>query len=194
MTTVVWRLAGLRTPSPAALRLRFRSSSFLAPTGDNFNSAWSRIPSSCARIRVRGRTSAVRPVARRKFHPKHIGEGAELFDPDHKDGFSGVREYAERKTYPAAFPFVDKFSFKGWCEPVNAEAVIAALEPMMSENRIASIDKVCANRSFNVLPIVEGSVNYGNLSAICRSSEGATPPPPPFHSPTSITLCLAPRT
>jgi hypothetical protein len=54
----------------------------------------------------------------------------------------GRKEYAERKTYPAAFPFVDKFSFKGWCEPVNAEAVIAALEPMMSENRIASIDKV----------------------------------------------------
>eukprot|EP00873_Tetraselmis_striata_P040173 jgi/Tetstr1/460437/TSEL_005696.t1 len=106
--------------------------------------------------------------ARRKAHVG--GDGAELFNPD-AGGFSGVREYAARKSAPAAFPFLDKFRFRGWEGPVDAETVIRTLEPIVGEERQAAMDRVCANRSFNVLPIVEGSVNYGNLSAICRTSE-----------------------
>ena len=32
--------------------------------------------------------------------------------------------------------------------------------------------KVCANRTFNVLPIVEGVYDMGNLAAVCRSADG----------------------
>ena len=35
--------------------------------------------------------------------------------------------------------------------------------------------QVAANRTFNVLPIVEGVYDMGNLAAIARSSDGAAP-------------------
>jgi hypothetical protein len=35
--------------------------------------------------------------------------------------------------------------------------------------------QVAANRTFNVLPIVEGVYDMGNLAAIARSADGALP-------------------
>jgi len=80
-------------------------------------------------------------------------------------------EHVLRTHAPSRFPFQNQFSFRGTDRPVSSSELLAALEPLMSPERVAKIRRVCASRAFDVLPIVEGCVNYGNLSAVCRTSE-----------------------
>lgn len=49
--------------------------------------------------------------------------------------------------------------------------VIELLEPFMTERRLQRIREVVARRTRTVLPVVEGVVNTGNVSAVMRSAE-----------------------
>lgn len=41
----------------------------------------------------------------------------------------------------------------------------------MTDERLARIEKVCSNRTFDILPIVENPYDLGNLAAVCRSAD-----------------------
>lgn len=49
--------------------------------------------------------------------------------------------------------------------------VIGGLQPHMTERRLARIEKVVAERTRTVVPVVEGLVNTGNVSAVMRTAE-----------------------
>mmetsp|Transcript_35997 Transcript_35997/g.80114 ORF Transcript_35997/g.80114 Transcript_35997/m.80114 type:complete len:330 (-) Transcript_35997:444-1433(-) len=68
-----------------------------------------------------------------------------------------------------AFPFDEKFNFDG--QLVDSERVVELLAPFMFEDRIQRIDEVVAQRTFSVLPVVEGLYDMGNLAAVCRTAD-----------------------
>lgn len=51
------------------------------------------------------------------------------------------------------------------------ERIISLLQPHMTERRLRRIREVVANRTRTVVPVVEGLVNTGNVSAVMRSAE-----------------------
>jgi len=75
---------------------------------------------------------------------------------------------------PSKFPFSNDF-FLGTnstnTQPTTAAHVIAALSPIIYQDRIAHIEKVCAARSFSITMVTEGLYDMGNLSAVCRSAD-----------------------
>lgn len=54
---------------------------------------------------------------------------------------------------------------------LDANEIINMLAPFMTEERVDRIQAVAAKRTFNVLPIVEGLYDMGNLAAVCRSAD-----------------------
>ena len=68
------------------------------------------------------------------------------------------------------FPWRDEFEVARDVY-LNAEGIINALGPFMTEERLSRIERVCANRTFDVLPIVEHPYDLGNLAAVCRSAD-----------------------
>lgn len=54
----------------------------------------------------------------------------------------------------------------------SAEKVIELLEPMMIEERSAKFAKIVENRIFDIVPVVEGLYDLGNVAAVCRTVEG----------------------
>lgn len=63
----------------------------------------------------------------------------------------------------------DPFVIDG--ERLAPERVVAMLRPVMTEARLARIEAVVAERTNAVVPVVEGLVNTGNVSAVMRSAE-----------------------
>jgi tRNA (guanosine-2'-O-)-methyltransferase len=55
--------------------------------------------------------------------------------------------------------------------PAKPERVIAALEPMLSEARIARIDAVIAERTRSLVPVLEAVDDPRNVAAILRSCD-----------------------
>jgi tRNA (guanosine-2'-O-)-methyltransferase len=51
------------------------------------------------------------------------------------------------------------------------ERIIALLQPHMTDRRLRRIREVVGNRTRTVVPVVEGLVNTGNVSAVMRSAE-----------------------
>ena len=71
--------------------------------------------------------------------------------PDYKIARKTLQDAAAAGT---RFPFRDGFELdKGW--ELDAATIIDTLGPLMSDDRIARIEQVCARRTFNVLPIIE---------------------------------------
>jgi hypothetical protein len=68
----------------------------------------------------------------------------------------------------AGFPFVDEFSFGG--ELMNSDRVIQLLSPLVTDERMEKIERVISQRTYTVLPVVEGLYDMGNLAAVCRSA------------------------
>lgn len=64
---------------------------------------------------------------------------------------------------------VDPFVIDG--ERLTPEQVIKILRPVMRSERLARIEAVVAARTDTVVPVVEGLVNTGNVSAVMRSAE-----------------------
>jgi tRNA (guanosine-2'-O-)-methyltransferase len=54
---------------------------------------------------------------------------------------------------------------------LSPERVIDLLQPHMTERRLRRIRSVVAERTRSVVPVVEGLVNTGNVSAVMRSAE-----------------------
>lgn len=54
---------------------------------------------------------------------------------------------------------------------LSPERVIELLTPFMSDNRLQGIRNVVAGRTRTVVPVIEGIVNTGNVSAVMRSTE-----------------------
>jgi tRNA (guanosine-2'-O-)-methyltransferase len=59
----------------------------------------------------------------------------------------------------------------GCALPASAEQVIAALQPLLSEERIARIDAVISHRTHTVVPVLEAVDDPRNVSAVLRSAE-----------------------
>ena len=55
--------------------------------------------------------------------------------------------------------------------PASPSQVIAALRPLLSEERIARIDAVIAQRTHSVVPVLEAVDDPRNVSAVLRSAE-----------------------
>ncbi len=51
------------------------------------------------------------------------------------------------------------------------EFVIERLRPYLTKQRIARIEAVVAQRTHTVVPVIEGLINMGNVSAVMRSAE-----------------------
>lgn len=69
----------------------------------------------------------------------------------------------------AGQPENDPFAIAG--RRVVPARVIEVLRPVMREARLERIRKVVAERTRTVVPVVEGLVNTGNVSAVMRSAE-----------------------
>ncbi len=54
---------------------------------------------------------------------------------------------------------------------LSPERIVGLLRPHMRERRLDRIQTVVANRTRSVVPVVEGLVNTGNVSAVMRSAE-----------------------
>mmetsp|Transcript_15524 Transcript_15524/g.42071 ORF Transcript_15524/g.42071 Transcript_15524/m.42071 type:complete len:308 (-) Transcript_15524:417-1340(-) len=54
---------------------------------------------------------------------------------------------------------------------LTSREIIELLTPFLTEKRIQRIEKVVKSRTKNVLPIVEGLYDMGNLAAVCRSAD-----------------------
>ena len=82
-----------------------------------------------------------------------------------------ARKYLETSLAEASrFPWKDEFEL-GHDVILDADTVINTLGPFMTEDRLARIEKVCSNRTFDVLPIVEHPYDLGNLAAVFRSAD-----------------------
>ena len=51
------------------------------------------------------------------------------------------------------------------------EELTAAFTPLVSADRLARLEAVVAQRSFDLMPILEGVYDLGNVLAVCRSTE-----------------------
>jgi tRNA (guanosine-2'-O-)-methyltransferase len=68
-------------------------------------------------------------------------------------------------------PPADKEPFRFGDTRLPPERVIELLRPHMTERRLRRIREVVAERTRTVVPVVEGLVNTGNVSAVMRSAE-----------------------
>ena len=68
------------------------------------------------------------------------------------------------------FPLTDAVPVGDTAYP--AETVLRVLGPYLSETRAARIETVAARRCFEVVPVLEGLVDPGNVNAVLRSAEG----------------------
>jgi tRNA (guanosine-2'-O-)-methyltransferase len=58
---------------------------------------------------------------------------------------------------------------------LSPERIVGLLRPHMMERRLERIREVVAGRTRSVVPVVEGLVNTGNVSAVMRSAEALGP-------------------
>jgi len=54
---------------------------------------------------------------------------------------------------------------------VSPEQVIEHLGPLIEDGRKSRIENVVNNRTYSVVPVVEGLYDRGNVAAVCRTSE-----------------------
>lgn len=55
--------------------------------------------------------------------------------------------------------------------PFSAQEIIRALEPLLTEQRIARIDAVLAERTRSVVPVLDGLYDPHNVAAVLRSAD-----------------------
>ena len=54
---------------------------------------------------------------------------------------------------------------------LDGDEIIEILRPHLSGNRLAGIDRVLSNRTYNLAVVVDGMVDTGNVSAVMRSAD-----------------------
>ena len=67
------------------------------------------------------------------------------------------------------FPYANHFSVDG--DTVPAPDLLTLLTPFVSDERVARFRAAASGRRFDVLPIIEGVHDRGNLGAICRTAD-----------------------
>ena len=81
-----------------------------------------------------------------------------------------VRHVKDAPGTTSRFPYLhDSFCFDG--KECTTEELMRAFEPQVSQERIARLDAVVEKRSFDLMPILEGVYDIGNVLAVCRSTE-----------------------
>lgn len=55
--------------------------------------------------------------------------------------------------------------------PTDPETVVAALSPLLTEERVTRIDEVIAARTRSVTPVLDGLIDPRNISAVLRSAD-----------------------
>ena len=78
-----------------------------------------------------------------------------------------ARQHMEHLTEGSA----DNDQLRSWLKTYHPWAVIQAFQPFISEERMNRIIKVARNRTRSVIPVIDGLVNTGNVSAVMRSAE-----------------------
>ncbi|EFJ42923.1 hypothetical protein VOLCADRAFT_109989 [Volvox carteri f. nagariensis] len=73
-------------------------------------------------------------------------------------------------TQDVGFPYSNEFVLEDG-KVVDAATVVRLLAPFALEERVQRIESVVQNRTFSVLPIVEGLYDMGNLAAVCRTAD-----------------------
>lgn len=68
-------------------------------------------------------------------------------------------------------PLIDNEAFTIAGQRLAPERIVEILSPLMTEARLARIDAVLAERTYTVVPVVEGLINTGNVNAVMRSAE-----------------------
>jgi len=66
-------------------------------------------------------------------------------------------------------PHREPFVFNG--QSFTAREVIEALWPLMTEHRRQRVLEIIANRTYTIVPVLEGLYDRGNVSAVLRSAE-----------------------
>lgn len=82
-----------------------------------------------------------------------------------------AREEMQRLLATGGTPPVEKDPFTFGETRITPERIIELLRPHMRERRLRRIREVVAGRTRSVVPVVEGLVNTGNVSAVMRSAE-----------------------
>lgn len=67
------------------------------------------------------------------------------------------------------FPYMDEFRIKN--VTLSSSEIREMLGTFMSEERRQRIERVVANRTYSICPVVEGLVDLGNISAVFRSAD-----------------------
>jgi tRNA (guanosine-2'-O-)-methyltransferase len=66
---------------------------------------------------------------------------------------------------------VDDTELQAKLQQCTAAQVVAWLQPYLTDQRRTRIEHVLAERTYTVVPVVEGLANTGNISAVMRSAE-----------------------
>ena len=69
------------------------------------------------------------------------------------------------------FPFAEPFNVDG--RALSALEVLEVLRGALSDSRVDKMLQVCAQRTFDIVPVVEGLYDLGNIAAVSRSCDGA---------------------
>ncbi len=125
-------------------------------------------PRDARAVRRTGETTRTRSA-------KECRRRAKTYAPDAYEyhGFVRVRKEGLGATVnedaSSRFPFGDGFEFET-CECETKE-MVAATASMVSAERRARLENVLANRSFSLMPVLEGIYDIGNMLAVCRTTE-----------------------
>eukprot|EP00238_Polyblepharides_amylifera_P008722 CAMPEP_0196575596 /NCGR_PEP_ID=MMETSP1081-20130531/5042_1 /TAXON_ID=36882 /ORGANISM="Pyramimonas amylifera, Strain CCMP720" /LENGTH=322 /DNA_ID=CAMNT_0041893949 /DNA_START=232 /DNA_END=1200 /DNA_ORIENTATION=- len=82
----------------------------------------------------------------------------------------GNPERKKREGECLRFPYTDPIQLDNGLE-VSGAAVLQHLSPLIQDGRRAKFEEVASQRTFNVVPVVEGLYDMGNVAAVCRSAE-----------------------
>lgn len=89
-----------------------------------------------------------------------------MTDPDREAAEAMQRLLASART---ALGESAPFTFAG--RRLTPAEVVAHLAPYLTESRLARIEAVLDERTYTVVPVVEGLINTGNVSAVMRTAE-----------------------
>jgi tRNA G18 (ribose-2'-O)-methylase SpoU len=113
--------------------------------------------------------TAQRVAPRRTADPSSLPE-----NPMERHRKRRVKKFVKRASEAAfeksRFPYShDDFDFDGFS--ATAADVENAFGPLVSPERMARLESVIDNRTFDLMPVLEGVYDIGNVLAACRSAE-----------------------
>ena len=161
--------------APAADRRVHASAGDGAAGGeDGADASASSSPASSSPATSAHRGPSIKRTAQR-VAPRRTAPGGGTAAPSSSSApateFHGRRRVRSHvKPSSGRFPYAhDSFEFDGLA--TTASELTAAFEPLVSRDRLARLDAVVEDRSFDLMPILEGVYDIGNVLAVCRTTE-----------------------